>query len=724
MAAGPSPQIRFSPYPILIQVGLVLAAALLIGLTLRIVRLTPQIDASVFFGDEDPQLTEDRKIYKIFPQQEQIIINIEGKINSTPYLDKIGRLTQKLSVIPEVVTAKSLTHGPSDFEDALKSEFWRRILIPDDRKSSNIFIVLDTASPHQAIPKIETIVREFKKEDFQPVIAGIPYMIELIRRRLFFDLEVFSLSAVGVFGLMIFIIFRSFSILTGFLTASAVATSLTLLLSYHFGIGIGILTANLITIVFVLTIPHLIYLTYNWKHSSLEPSTRDHRVQQAFWETLPGSFWSMGTTLLGFLSLLLVQAKPLRQLGASGSIGTICALFAAYLVYPPFLLGIKPQKALTGIDVNKKSNRRVDLTKYSRWVACGFVAVCLLLGMGIFRLNTDPSLLSYFPKKLRQSLEHVDRNGGSGLMEIVLRDSRGRKLDTDEAYEGLWKLQRTLEQDPEIGTVISLPILMAEGERSPFSFLLSWKTILKKMEEPKYERIARSFVTYDHLYGHFILRMRESGRDAPRAEIIKRIKETVRQHGFTPVLAGGMYPLQAQLSHLIKSSLTEGLAEIVLLLGVIGSIVSRSIWVGLTMAFGMAMVPFGLLGLIGLLKTPLDIISAPAANLALGMGIDDTMIHMAERWRVLVKKGHKPDEAWNIARAQLWRPILVSMLVVCVGFSIFILSQFPPTRRFGLWVVVGTLLVLPNTLFFLPTVASMRPLGSIRKHFLSRPIKK
>jgi uncharacterized protein len=47
------------------------------------------------------------------------------------------------------------------------------------------------------------------------------------------------------------------------------------------------------------------------------------------------------------------------------------------------------------------------------------------------------------------------------------------------------------------------------------------------------------------------------------------------------------------------------------------------------------------------------------------------------------------------------------MLIVCAGFSIFILSEFPPTRRFGLWVVLGTLLVLPSTLFFLPTVGSL-----------------
>ena len=292
-------------------------------------------------------------------------------------------------------------------------------------------------------------------------------------------------------------------------------------------------------------------------------------------------------------------------------------------------------------------------------------------------------------------------------MELVIRDSRSRKLDNNESYERLWRLQRDLERDREIGSVISLPLLMAEGENFPFSFLFSWKTILTKMAEPRYERIGRQFISKDHIYGHFILRMKESGRRDPRADIIQRVKATVRRHGFNPVLVGGMYPLEAQLSRLVQVSLVEGLAEIVLLLGVIGLIVTRSLWVGLTMAFGMSMVPVGLLGLIGFLKAPLDIISAPAANLTLGMGIDDTMIHLGERWRLLVKQGHASDEAWETARSQLWRPIVVSMLIVCVGFSIFILSEFPPTRRFGVWVVLGTLLVLPSTLFFLPWVASL-----------------
>ncbi|MBI2231824.1 MAG: MMPL family transporter [Deltaproteobacteria bacterium] len=398
----------------------------------------------------------------------------------------------------------------------------------------------------------------------------------------------------------------------------------------------------------------------------------------------------------------------MRQLGASGSIATICALFAAYLIFPPFLLGVAREKAPEGLDVDNQSVRPFLLSKFSGWIAAAFVIVSLLLGAGIYRLNTDPSLLSYFPEGLKRGLEHVDRTGGSSLMELVIKDARGHKLDTNEAYDRLWRLQQDLERDPENGTVVSLPLLMAEGEKFPFSFLFSWKAILNKLAEPRYEKIARSFISRDHRYGHFILRMRESGRTMPRLEIIERIKASVRRHGFSATLVGGMYPLRAQLSQLVSSSLIEGLGELVLLLGVIGAILSRSIWIGLTMAFGMAMVPVGLLGLIGFLNAPLDVISAPAANLALGMGIDDTMIHLVERWRCLVKLGHKPDDAWNIARAQLWRPIIVSMSVICVGFSIFILSQCPPNQRFGLWVVIGTLLFLPSALFFLLIVGYSR----------------
>jgi uncharacterized RDD family membrane protein YckC len=72
------------------RVGALLAAALLIGLAWYTVPLTPHVDPSFFFGNEDPQLNEDAKVYKLFPRQDQIIINIEGKISTADYLNKVA----------------------------------------------------------------------------------------------------------------------------------------------------------------------------------------------------------------------------------------------------------------------------------------------------------------------------------------------------------------------------------------------------------------------------------------------------------------------------------------------------------------------------------------------------------------------------------------------------------------------------------------------------------
>jgi hypothetical protein len=106
------------------KVGIFLVVAFLIGLTVLTVPLTPHVDETFFFAEDDPQLREDRKIHKIFPKQDQIIINVEGPISSPAYLSKLERLTDRLLKIPQVVTGKSLTHGPKDFNDALTSEFW------------------------------------------------------------------------------------------------------------------------------------------------------------------------------------------------------------------------------------------------------------------------------------------------------------------------------------------------------------------------------------------------------------------------------------------------------------------------------------------------------------------------------------------------------------------------------------------------------------------------
>jgi len=137
--------------------------------------------------------------------------------------------------------------------------------------------------------------------------------------------------------------------------------------------------------------------------------------------------------------------------------------------------------------------------------------------------------------------------GGSNPLTVVVAASDGGKLNTGDAYDRMWNLQRALENHKGVGTVISLPVLLAEGKRHPFAFLFSKEHLLKKMEEPKYERVARTFVTHDRTQSAFYLRMEERGRVKPRVELVADLREIVRRHGFKPVLVGGIYQLQGEL---------------------------------------------------------------------------------------------------------------------------------------------------------------------------------
>ena len=65
-------------------------------------------------------------------------------------------------------------------------------------------------------------------------------------------------------------------------------------------VGIGLLTANLVTIVFVLTLSHVVFLTANWRGTDAGGESATDRLAQTLRLTWEGSLWSMVTTLLGF----------------------------------------------------------------------------------------------------------------------------------------------------------------------------------------------------------------------------------------------------------------------------------------------------------------------------------------------------------------------------------------------------------------------------------------
>src|SRR5213595_1586388 len=288
-----------------------------------VVDLRPVVDENFFFSTSDPGVRQTKKIEQHFPSKPELILTVSSHDISSPrYLERIQKLTRRIDEIDGVTSVKSLTAGPKSFQDAVASPFWSRLLIGKDRKASNLIVFVLGKDTEKMIKQIERVIHEMDNKDFRIHIAGPPYVVEMIRRSLEHDFWYFSLTAVVLFGLTMAAMFRSARVFLGMLATCASAVLLTLLLQSMFGKKIGILTVNLGTIVFVVAMSHLVYMTFNWQTLADRMGEKSSNLAAAARRmTFPASFWSMVCASLGFGSLLIVQAKPLRQLGFGGVLG-------------------------------------------------------------------------------------------------------------------------------------------------------------------------------------------------------------------------------------------------------------------------------------------------------------------------------------------------------------------------------------------------------------------
>ena len=509
---------------------------------------------------------------------------------------------------------------------------------------------------------------------------------------------------------MVALLYRDPWLVAGILATCLAACAATLAALALSGLTIGVLSANIVTIVFVLTLSHLIYLTANRRRlGALRPALR---------VTGEASFWCMATTLAGFLSLLLASAEPLRELGKAGAVGTVIALAAAYTLYPPFLRtvpagGTGEGGTASGTDASGDpfGGRRLG------GIVGGIALLAAVAALGLPRIDTDPGLLAYFDEEgeIRSGLEVIDASGGSSPLRVLFRDASGSgdapaaRLDTDDALARLGAVQEELEDDPAVGTALSLAPLVDEAAGIPMAAMMSTPRLVDLLASPAFGRAAESFVTPDREQGLLFLRMREGGPaangSAPREDAIGRVRSALRTHGFEVQAVAGLYELQGELADLVASSLRIGLGGLALLFAGVAWAVSRRLRWAAAMLVCLAGTPVLLFGAFGLGGVPVDFISSPAANVALAMGID-SMIHLTAAARRARREGHGRWRSWVEARARLAAPVTGAGLILATGFGLFVLSSFPPTRRFGLGVVLGIVAATALTLVVLPWLAS------------------
>ena len=94
-----------------------------------------------------------------------------------------------------------------------------------------------------------------------------------------------------------------------------------------------------------------------------------------------------------------------------------------------------------------------------------------LAGLGLSKIENDPSLLSYFKEgsDLRSGLDIMDKDWGTSGLKVVISDKEGRRFNDKEVFRNLWDLQTTLEEYRPVGNVVTIAEL-ARAIRSVVGF--------------------------------------------------------------------------------------------------------------------------------------------------------------------------------------------------------------------------------------------------------------
>ena len=110
-----------------------------------------------------------------------------------------------------------------------------------------------------------------------------------------------------------------------------------------------------------------------------------------------------------------------------------------------------------------------------------------------------------------------------------------------------------------------------------------------------------------------------------------------------------------------------------------------------------------ILGIIGLLKIPLDIMTITIAAISIGIAVDNT-IHYIYRYKENLKLDRNHSEIVEKTHLTVGNAVLITSIAITAGFLTLCLSNFVPTVYFGLFTSLAMIFAMIGVLFTLPSI--------------------
>ena len=235
-----------------------------------------------------------------------------------------------------------------------------------------------------------------------------------------------------------------------------------------------------------------------------------------------------------------------------------------------------------------------------------------------------------------------------------------------------------------------------------------------KLPENIKNEIVSPYISIKNSEARISLRIKDSNTDLRRNELINKIKYDLENKFNLKKdeykLAGVLIIFNNLLQSLFKSQiLTLGFVMIGIFL--MFMILFKNIKIAIIGVIPNFIAAFFILGVIGIFKIPLDMMTITIAAITIGIAVDNS-IHYIYRFKEEFLKNKDYFKTVSICHSSVGIAILNTSITIIFGFSILVLSNFIPTIYFGIFTGIAMLMAMLLVLTLLPSLLiSIKPFG-------------
>jgi uncharacterized protein len=559
------------------------------------------------------------------------------------------------------------------------------------------------------------------------------------------DLKIFGVGVLLFLVILLGVIFRRIRWILLPMLCCVVSVVCMMGLLGWFGWEVTVISANFISLQLIITLAIVIHLIVRYRELLiLQPDAPNRQlILDTMRVKLKPCVYAVLTTIAGFASLVLCDILPVITFGWMMIAGLIVSLIVTFLLFPAVLV-LLPKETSPGQYRERFSLTSVmaGLTERHGAFIVGLSGVVLAASIiGISRLQVENCFIDYFDKstEIYQGMKVIDQQlGGTTPFDVIVdfgeprvqpsvpKPATAEDQDVFDEFEDLDKaasqkkywftaekmtrikaVHQYLNSLPQTGKVLSLATLLSIAEKlNGGKPLDSLELALLYTEAP--ERIKnlliKPFVSVEHNEVRFWVRVRDSDKTLRRNELLKKIKaDLTGSLGFDKKnvhLAGLLVLYNNMLQSLFGSQiLTLGLTAA--LLTATFFVLFRSIKIALVAMIPNVLPVLFVLGVMGWLGIPLDMMTITIAAIGLGIAVDDT-IHYIHRFKDEFPKDRRYIPTMHRCHGSIGHAMYYTSVTIIIGFSILALSSFKPSVYFGLLTGLAMSIALLAALTLLP----------------------